>query len=171
MSDTGQPSGFRIRVATEGDARSIHELIAGCYAEYGWTFDIRDPEEHHLRAPHTWFRQHGGAFWTAWQRRTLAATAALRIEAGVGELKSLYVRKEHRRRGLGRALANIVLREAHARGCHTLALWSDVALTDAHRLYLSMNMRPTGARWVDAREPFAEAGFALPLAGRPATPA
>ncbi len=50
-------------------------------------------------------------------------------------LPDLYVRPEHRRRGLARALLDACVAEARARGCHALKLESGHDRQDAHLLY------------------------------------
>lgn len=155
--------GFDIREATVRDGDAIRALIGGVYREYGWRFDIGQPEERHLREPHAWFADRGGVFWTAWDGADLAATCAVWPRRDEAELKSLYVHRAYRRRGLGRGLTRRAIGFARAAGATRFVLWSDVMLTDAHRLYLSMGFSADRSRWVEAIEPYAEAGFSMPL--------
>jgi GNAT superfamily N-acetyltransferase len=68
----------------------------------------------------------------------IVGCGALReLEAGVAELKRMYIRRAYRRRGLGRVLLESLEREAVASGIHTLKLETGWMLTEAVRLYHS----------------------------------
>jgi putative acetyltransferase len=67
----------------------------------------------------------------------VAASVALRPAAGPGgtALKSLYVARGVRRRGLGEQLVSLVEDESRRRGASFVELWTDARFLDAHRLY------------------------------------
>ena len=68
----------------------------------------------------------------------LAGMAALKeLEPGIGEIKRMYVRREFRRQGFGRALINRLLEEASQIGYQTLRLDSAPFFLEAQRLYRS----------------------------------
>jgi|GEM_PF-1720791 len=73
------PDGYLLRRAEPRDLHDIQSLISGCYADAGFPFDLEDDFEAHVRAPHTYFTQRGGDFFTLRHETTghLAATAAL----------------------------------------------------------------------------------------------
>ena len=162
--------GLTLRKARPEDGDTIRHLTARCYAEHGWTFRPSDWTEEHTREPHRWFRERSGDFWTLWDTNTLAATAAIKLHQRTAELKSLYVHPAYRRRGIGAALTRLAIDESMNRGARRFILWSDVALKDAHRLYLRFGMTPSGSRWVEAPEPYAEVGFHLELEEPDAAP-
>lgn len=62
-------------------------------------------------------------FWSAWTGDVLAGCVALnKLDAGHGEIKSMRTTTAQRRRGVGAALLEHVLEQAHARGLRRLSL-------------------------------------------------
>jgi ribosomal protein S18 acetylase RimI-like enzyme len=57
---------------------------------------------------------------------------------GEAELSRLAVARDSRRRGIGRALAELCTRRAQSSGWAAIALWSRPAQVEAHRLYESI---------------------------------
>lgn len=85
------------------------------------------------------------------------AEGAAIAAAGEAELSRLAVAESARRRGVGRALAELCERRARECGADALVLWSRPYQVDAHRLYESLGYRraherdssdPEGARVV-----------------------
>ena len=126
-----------IRDARDEDSWDLIGLIAACWAEYpGCILDVHG-EEPWLLAPATAHREQGGRLWVAELDGRLVASVALKPAAdaeGVA-LKSLYVARVARRRGLGERLVGLVEAEARARGAAFVELWTDTRFHDAHRLY------------------------------------
>ncbi|MGZ4360481.1 MAG: GNAT family N-acetyltransferase [Gaiellaceae bacterium] len=72
---------------------------------------------------------------------------AIELESPVCRLTALVVAGEARREGVGRALVEIVEREALRRGCELLTLTSGNQRGDAHRFYDSLGFAETGRRF------------------------
>ena len=122
------------RPVTQADTNAVIRLIGEVWAEYDCVLDT-DIEEKHLLDPGTYFRSRGGDFWVVEEDGRIVATVAVMFEDGVPELKSLYVAREGRRKGLGERLTRMVEDFARERGAKEIVLWSDTRFSDAHRLY------------------------------------
>lgn len=136
MTESAARGPVQIRDARDDDSWDLIGLIAACWAEYpGCILDVH-AEEPWLLAPATAYAAEGGHLWVAEQDGRVVASVALKpARDGSIALKSLYVARAARRRGLGDRLAQLVETEAHQRGARFVELWSDTRFLDAHRLY------------------------------------
>jgi putative acetyltransferase len=131
------PAAIQIRDARDDDSWDLIGLIAACWAEYpGCILDVHT-EEPWLLAPASAYAKQGGRLWVAEMDRRVVASVALRpaAEPGGVALKSLYVARAARRRGLGGRLVTLVEEEARSREATFIELWTDTRFLDAHRLY------------------------------------
>jgi putative acetyltransferase len=89
----------------------------------------------------------------------VVGTAAVRLlEAGVGEVKRMWLRPAHRGRGLGRRLMDACLAEARGLGCRQVRLDSERRLQAAMHLYRAYGFRevpdyngnPRAEVWMEA---------------------
>ncbi len=152
-------SGFKPRPAAPDDVLRIQEFIAAIYADYGFVMDFDDLDRH-LVDPLTYFRSSGGDIWVVQTDGRIAATVAVTLHPDdSGELRSLYVRPDARRTGLGSKLVRWVEAFARRAGKARLILWSDTHFTDAHRLYLRLGYRQTGERQFQDINHTRELGF------------
>jgi putative acetyltransferase len=86
-------------------------------------------------------------FWTAWEGDTLLGCGALKaLDAAHGEIKSMRTPVARRRTGAGRALLEVILAEARARGYARVSLETGnlAAFAPAHRLYESVGFTRCG---------------------------
>ena len=138
MTKTSAGAAVTFRDARDEDSWELIGLIAACWAEYpGCILDVHG-EEPWLLAPATAHREQGGGrLWVAELDGRLVASVALKptAEASTVALKSLYVARTARRRGLGERLVSLVETEARARGATFVELWTDTRFHDAHHLY------------------------------------
>lgn len=134
---TASTAAIQIRDARDDDSWDLIGLIAACWAEYpGCILDVHG-EEPWLLAPATSYAEQGGRLWVAEMDGRVVASVALRpaTEPDGIALKSLYVARAARRRGLGAQLVALVEDEARVRGAAFVDLWTDTRFLDAHRLY------------------------------------
>jgi len=118
-------------------------------------YRISPPESVHaldlekLRAP-------GITFWSAWSGGVLAGCVALKkLDAGHGEIKSMRTAAGQRRRGVGAALLEHVLEQAHARGFRRLSLETGTQpeFAPARALYARYGFVPCGPFGDYAQDP------------------
>jgi GNAT superfamily N-acetyltransferase len=111
--------------------------------EYGFRLDVRamlDEDMTHLEK----FMSPRGQLLIAWDKMEMTGCICLQwLRDGVGELKRLYVRPAHRRRGIGKALIADAIERARQGGYHTLRLDSSRHMIEAHSLYRAAGFRDT----------------------------
>ncbi|MBX3363666.1 MAG: GNAT family N-acetyltransferase [Phycisphaeraceae bacterium] len=150
------------------DWSGVVALIGQCYTEYGLSLNLDDACEQHLRDPGAYFRDSGGEFWVVRDAEgQVRATAALAVHHELqpmrGELKSMYVHPDWRRRGWGARLTKLVIETARDKGCSIMELWSDTRFLAAHALYRSLGFTPIGERVIEDSNASREYGFVLSL--------
>lgn len=166
---------YRIRPAQASDTAAIRALIAAVYSDYGYQLDVRH-EDTHLQDPGPYFRAGGGEFWVAechggGTDADCGAAAPGRIVAtgavyfhddggGTAEIKTIYVARDHRRRGLGRRMTTLALNHASRHG-RRVFLWSDTLFVEAHALYKRLGFHRSGERRVDCVNHYSEYRYEL----------
>lgn len=154
---------MKIRPVTKHDVPQIISLIGEVWAEYECVLDT-EKEETYLLAPGEYFRAKNGDFWVAVEKNEIVATVAVQmLDHKTAELKSLYVRKDFRRRGLGEDLATLAVKYAGMRRAKEIILWSDTRFAAAHRLYERLGFKKAGYRELDDLNRSKESGFRLYL--------
>lgn len=127
-----------LRPAQNADADGLIALIGGCFAEYpGCVMDV-DGELPELRAIADHFARRGGRFWVgeaADDAIVACGGVAPTDNPRVAELLKLYVRADHRGRGLAGQLIDLIAQAAVRMGAWHLILWTDTRFTTAHRVY------------------------------------
>ncbi|HET7876530.1 MAG TPA: GNAT family N-acetyltransferase [Methylomirabilota bacterium] len=130
-----EPDRFLFRDARDADSEQLIALIGAVYAEYpGCVLDV-DGEMPHLRRPASAFAELGGRLWAVERDGRIVGAIGFTDQAGVLEMRHLYVAAGARRHGLGRRLCALVEEAARRRGRREVELWSDTRFREAHRLY------------------------------------
>jgi GNAT superfamily N-acetyltransferase len=134
-----------VQVETDDHRRQVRDLFweylvwanSMLEREYAIHFDIRQTLEDDMVTLHKFAPPHGRLL-LAYDQGSLAGCACLRtIGRQVGEIKRMYVRPQHRHRGIGRALIACLIDEARQMGCTTIRLDSARFMKDAQSLYHS----------------------------------
>jgi putative acetyltransferase len=137
---------LRFRLVKNRDAQDLSGLLSLCFAEYPGCFVDPHSDLADLRAPATAMSDRGGEFWVVEDHagRICACVAVDFAEIEAMELHRLYVRPDHRRRGLGAGLVRAAEASARIRGATRGTLWSDTRFRDAHRFYERLGYSRTG---------------------------
>ncbi|MGC2238968.1 MAG: GNAT family N-acetyltransferase [Pyrinomonadaceae bacterium] len=150
---------MKIRPVIKQDVPKIIKLIGDVWAEFDCVFVV-EQEETHLLAPDEYFRAKDGEFWVVVEKNEIVATVAvMMLGEKTGELKSLYVRKDFRRQGLGEKLTTLVIKYAQMKGAKEMILWSDTRFTKAHKLYERLGFKNVSSREPDGLNSSKEFGF------------
>lgn len=168
-----------IRPYSAGDREGVVGAVKAVYDEYGFQWD---PEGYHADLYDVPSHYEHGAFLVAEVEGTIVGTAALhlfealpndaaticcdgmlRVGGADCSMERLYVRKEHRRKGIGRALCQACIQAAKQSSRRRMEIWSDKRFHEAHQLYRSLGAVLVGERICHDPEQSPEWGFALGL--------
>lgn len=152
-----------IRQATNADTGDIVRIIQAVHEEYGFSWeeegyhgDLYDVQASYILP--------GGMFWLMLLDATPICTCGIkRRSEELCELYRLYLLAEHRGKGLGNLMFEHSIGWSRAQGFRQMAIWSDVKLTDAHRLYEKRGAKLLGERICDDPDNSLEHGFLLDL--------
>jgi putative acetyltransferase len=141
-----QNRSFVIELAQVEDIPAVIQLIGEVYTEYGFIFEPAEELtdlfafERHYVEPH-------GAFFVARQNgRIVGSIGVERLATNRAELHRLYLEKNLRGYGFGRALVEAAIAWCREKGITHLMLWSDTRFDRAHALYERMGFQRTGER-------------------------
>jgi putative acetyltransferase len=148
----------------------VIDVIATVFREYGATFelagfdaDLADIPRHYLAA--------GGVFVVLEDAGRVVGTAAAVARAeGTWEVKRVYLRREYRGRGHGRALIEHVLARAEGAGGQVALAWSDTRFVTAHGVYERLGFVRVGQRTLADVDRSREYGFRRRLSPETAVP-
>ncbi len=152
---------YQIRRAGPADHAGVARELAAYFAFLGEEVDP-DGLDHDVA---DWQHEYGGVTGVMLvvvdPAGLVVGTAAVRrLEPGVAELKRMWLRPEHRGRGLADRLMERVLAEARALGAKALRLDSEHRLAAAVRLYRRYGFREIADY---NRNPRADVWMELPL--------
>ena len=120
---------FRITPFDAPESALLIEEVQAEYVERYGSPDETPVDSSEFALPH-------GIFVVGWDICELAACGGVRItEPGLAELKRMYVRKQARRRGIGRLLLSRLEDEALGLGATTLRLETGLRQPEAIALY------------------------------------
>jgi ribosomal protein S18 acetylase RimI-like enzyme len=134
----------RIGLAASDDELALfHELFLEYGASLGFELCFQDFDRELAALPGD-YAPPSGALLLAREGGEAAGCVALRrLEAGICEMKRLYVRPAFRGKGVGRKLAEAAVAEARRLGYERMRLDTVPAMKEAASLYLSMGFRET----------------------------
>ena len=171
-----------IRRATPADAEGIRAVIQDVYVEYGWPWepdsyhqDLYHFDDHYLIPACDFFVAEcdgmvvgAGGLVTfdligGTPGELVSVDGTIRIAGTDCEIARLYVLKQHRGKGMGKAINNAIVDAARHRGCKAIEIWSDKRLHEAHNMYKGIGAAPAGERLCHDVEQSPEWGFMMVL--------
>src|SRR6266498_1632935 len=105
--------------------------------EFGFQFDIATMLEEDMNTLDKFMPPKGRLLLGYVEDQPMGIACLKVLTKTIGEVKRMYVRPQARNRGLGRALLNRLLEEAHRIGYERVRLDSARFMTEAHKLYRS----------------------------------
>jgi GNAT superfamily N-acetyltransferase len=137
-------------------------VVKAVFDEYGFPFDENDYDADVLR-PEVHYNGKSGWFFVAEKPGgdVVGCIGLTNDGDGLFELHRLYVLKEARKGGLGGHLVRQVIELASKEGATELVLFSDIAFTDAHRLYVRSGFHNNRFRYAPDPWESREWGFTM----------
>jgi GNAT superfamily N-acetyltransferase len=134
---------------SEQDRDQVRELFweylvwanAGLKEAFGINLDIEQMHEENIRDLQQFDPPHGRLLLVEVDGRIVGVAAMHQTGEKIGEIKRMYVRREFRRQGIGRALLEALIAEAQASGYNQLRLDSARFMHAAHDLYRSAGFK------------------------------
>jgi putative acetyltransferase len=136
----------------------VIRVVRRVYDEYAFTWEA-DGYHRDLYDIETYYLDRGGMFWVLLAEDMVVGCVGVAVHGEESELHRMYLFPEFRGRGLGRKMLEAAIEYARAKGCRAMRAWSDVKLTDAHRLYLRSGFVHAGERICDDPDKSREYGF------------
>ena len=108
---------------------------------FGVSFDIANMLEEDMNTLDKFMPPKGCLLLGYMEDQPMGIACLKSLTDGIGEIKRMYVRPRARQRGLGRALLNQLLQEAHRIGYSKVRLDSARFMAEAHQLYRTSGFR------------------------------
>ena len=144
-------------------AGAVLDVIGAVFTEYGMTFDPSDFDSDLLDIPRHYAGRGGWFAVLIDAGRVVGTVAAVPKGDAACEIKRLYLLREYRGRGLGRALMEHILKRVWGAGYREAVAWSDRRLETAHQVYDRLGFVRIGERDLDDIDRSHELGFLLRL--------
>jgi len=130
---------------TEQDIETVKGLLSEYAESLDFDLDFQNFEEELASLPGEYARPDGCILLAGQAGQTAGCVALRSLGNGICEMKRLYVRPGFRRRGVGSALAEAVIKQARARGYSRMRLDTVPSMKDARSLYRSLGFEQIDA--------------------------
>ena len=124
----------RFRQLTREYIEWVNEM---CIQEYNMSFDTAEVVDRTMAQLDEFNPPEGRLLLAEYESRIAGSAGLRKVGAGVGEIKRMYVRPDHRGKGIGRSLFEECIKAARQNGYLTIRLDTARFMKEAHALYRS----------------------------------
>ena len=154
LSRISLPEGYALRLMSPGDMPAIAGLMVEYFSELGLDLE-QDGLDHDLADPEYGY-QEGGFLLLCHGGEPVGCVGLRAWGEDAGEVKRMFIQKEHRGRGLGGKLLTTVVEMACEKGFSRLLLDTKKNLKAANHLYqkqgfkdtMNYNLNPRASRFM-----------------------
>jgi ribosomal protein S18 acetylase RimI-like enzyme len=127
------------------ESKESIEQIRRLFLEYAGSLDFKlcfqDFDKEIASLPGEYAPPNGRLYLAFERSEPVGCVGLRRLEDGVSEMKRLYVKPNHRREGIGRELAELVIRDARSIGYSKMRLDTVASMVPAITLYKSLGFK------------------------------
>ncbi len=130
-----------IKAKTREDYARAKELFLEYAASLDFDLGFQHFDEELEELPGDYAPPSGRLILAVLEAQAVACVGLRPLERGICEMKRLYVKPEHRGKGIGRTLAIAVIHEARSIGYSRMRLDTIPSMTEATALYYSLGFK------------------------------
>ncbi|MFX1512694.1 MAG: GNAT family N-acetyltransferase [Promethearchaeota archaeon] len=119
----------------------VRELLVEYVQSLGFNLDFQDFEKELEEFPGEYIPPNGGLLLALYDNQLAGCVALRKFNEGICEMKRLYVRPAFRGKGIGKALANTIIRDATENGYKSIRLDTIPTMKAAISLYHSLGFK------------------------------
>jgi putative acetyltransferase len=142
QSETRNPALQFVQVQSESQVEQVRELFLEYARSLGFSLCFQNFDQELANLPGDYSPPHGRLLLAEFEGELAGCVALHKLENEICEMKRLYLRRQFRGKGLGRALATRIIAEARDLGYSRLRLDTvESAMQDAVAMYLKLGFR------------------------------
>jgi GNAT superfamily N-acetyltransferase len=130
-----------VRVESDQHLNAIRMLFLEYAESLDFDLDFQDFKDELIRLPGEYASPEGCLMIAFWQGEPAGCVGLRKLEKDICEMKRLYVRSRYRALGVGKVLAESIIREATVRAYKRMRLDTVPSMKAARRLYVSMGFK------------------------------
>lgn len=130
-----------VQVQSDDELQQVKKLILEYVSWLGVDLSFQGFDEEFAQLPGRYAPPEGTLLLALFDQHPAGCVGLRRIDAGVCEIKRMYVRPEYRGKGIGWALANGIIEEARKRGYTRMLLDTGDIMEGARSLYCSLGFQ------------------------------
>ena len=138
-----------IQLETDEHRHHLRQLLSECLSwiytlierEFNVTWDVNTDVDKTANKLSKFAPPKGRLLLANYDSKIVGCVGLIKINDDIGELKRMYVKPSHRKKGIGKALLTAIIEEARQIGYSKVVLDSPGFLKEAHAFYYSLGFQ------------------------------